>query len=257
MYITATQFALLVEEIQDRYSRQGDELDDAEEIRAILLRDYPQVHGVVPPPVYERIRREYLPEDWDMEIPQQREIRPRPGRPVLSSGSPRDRYAPPRPPRDPRLQIQADLDLLRTNPIGAMTYLVHRARGIESDRAMRWAHLSGRLYELMTIAGARHTHRAISGQTGQPGDIHDRRAVSASRADMVMRATPAGPPPGGRPLRRSMRLRPVSSAPSPGYPARSMSMRSAIRPPRHRFLQNIPASQVRAGLREQVRRTAR
>lgn len=257
MYIDATQFAILLEEIQERYSASGRDLDSAEEIQEILLRDYPQIQGVTPPPAYQQIRRDYLPEDWDMEIPQERPMRSRRG-PTISAGSPRDAYASSRPPRDPRLQIQADLNLLRSNPMGTMTYLIHRARGIESERAMRWAHLSGRLYDLMLITQARRVSRAVSGETGQPGsDYYHQRAVSSARADMAMRALPTVRPPTTRRAPRPGRLRPVETAPAPGYPARSAATHTAARPPQYRFRQRVPPSQVRDGLRRLGRRPAR
>lgn len=137
---------------------------NAEEVRSSLLSDHPDLEGVLPPPNYDQILHLYLPRSWQrLQMrapyhPQRQQIRPltdanlRPVAPAprLERGSIYDEFAQ-TPPPDPVQQILDDLDVLRGDPMAALTYVCHRARGIDSREAMLWARLTANVHALLQI----------------------------------------------------------------------------------------------------------
>jgi hypothetical protein len=223
MWITAEEFVGLLEEMR----RQGRDLRDPDAVRAALLEERPDIEGVYPPPSYEEVLRRYVPDEW-REV----ELLPPPRHhhgPALVAGSPSDSSrASTTPPPDPGQQILADLDLLRSEPMGAMAYVVARGAGAESPEAMHWARftaLTARLMAMtMTSGGRLIASRAISGTTGLPRDSHLTRAESHARFNAAMAGAPAL--------------------------ARTSGPCKAAAVARPAYRQQIPPEQVRANLRE-------
>jgi hypothetical protein len=216
MYVTAEEFLDMLHEIRERYRDSHLNLDDPEIMHTLLMREFPQVEGVVPPPSFETIRERYIPEEWRMLIPESR----RDG-PVLSEIRPREVVSTTDPVVQWCRQVVADLDSLRSDAFTAMSYVVQRSRGEDSRTAMDRARATGQLVQvfiMFTPVGIEATHRSISSSTGQPRDIHQQRAGQVTEQVLVSRARSTGTV---RPLR--LQLQPVSLAARPGYPARAPS----------------------------------
>jgi len=232
VYITAEEFAWLLTEMRRRFASSGRDLSNPRVVRDLLRRHYPDIEGVTPAPGFAQIQRRYLPSEWNMELPQPP---PRPRGPAISSLTPAEAARSTRPPPDPGARIISDLNLLRTCPIGALTYVTMTVSGVESREAMNWARLSSQLTQLllMTPGGMRAGHRAISGQTGQVDAVHEARAVRAGRANAYQARIPTHP----------------RGAPPPAAPPSSPK----TRPVRQRF-GGIPPEQTRARLPDIARR---
>jgi hypothetical protein len=240
MYVTAEEFLDMLHDIRERYQGSRYNLEDPQVMHTLLVREFPEVEGVIPPPAYETIRERYIPEEWRMAIPQPRSSH-RDG-PALVSGTPEDRFATTDPVEELRQQILADLDSLRSDPFCAMTYVVERSRGVDSQTAMNRGRAVGQVVQLVTMSsrwGIRATHRAMSGTTGRPRDFYQRRAEQVAEQEMVSRArisrqvvVPSSQPPTMARVRRRPspvpspertreRLRRIAAqAGSPGSPRR-------------------------------------
>lgn len=165
MRITAEQLVTLTMNLRVDPRFSGRQFYEAYQVRDALLSDHPDLEGVAPPPSYDHIRQVYLPPSWNrtqMRQPYHPErtairpltdhnLRPEPPRsgPAFEAGHRRDAYAPFQPPPSPIEQILADLDVLRGDPMAALTYVCHRSRGIESAEAMRWARLTANLHAML------------------------------------------------------------------------------------------------------------
>ncbi|MCK7510877.1 MAG: hypothetical protein MZV70_46945 [Desulfobacterales bacterium] len=89
MYVTAEEFLDMLQAVRERYRGGGYNLEDPQVMHTLLMRDFPHVEGVVPPPSYETIRERYIPEEWRMAIPQPRHR----GGPAWTAGTPEDEFA--------------------------------------------------------------------------------------------------------------------------------------------------------------------
>jgi hypothetical protein len=187
MRITAEQLVTLTMNLHMDHRFSGRQFYEAYEVRDALLSDYPDLDGVQPPPSYEHIRQAYLPPSWqrvqmrEPYHPERASVRPlidrdvqpepHPDSPHLEAGRRRDDWAPFQPPPDPIQQILDDLDALRGDPMAALTYVCHRARGIESAEAMLWARLTANVHSMLqaTPGYIRADQRAESMRQGQEG----------------------------------------------------------------------------------------
>jgi hypothetical protein len=187
MRITAEQLVTLTMNLHMDHRFSGRQFYEAYQVRDELLREHPDLDGVDPPPGYDHIRQAYLPPSWQrvqMREPYHpersavrpltdRDLRPEPhaASPHFEAGQRRDAWAPFQPPPDPIQQILDDLDVLRSDPMAALTYVCHRSRGIESAEAMRWARLTANVHSLLQIThGYIHAdQRAESMRQGQEG----------------------------------------------------------------------------------------
>ena len=165
MRISAEQLITLTMNLHMDHRFSGRQFYEAYQVRDALLSEHPDLDGVDPPPSYEHIRQAYLPPSWQrvqMREPyhperggvrplSDRDLRPEshPTSPHLEAGRRRDDWAPLQPPPDPVQQILDDLDVLRGDPMAALTYVCHRARGIESAEAMRWARLTANVHSML------------------------------------------------------------------------------------------------------------
>jgi hypothetical protein len=221
MYVTAEEFLDMLHEVRERYRNSHLNLDSPEVMHTLLRREFPQVEGVVPPPSYDSIRERYIPEEWRMLIPESRRDSP-----ALSAIGPNEVVSTVDPVAQWCRQVVDDLDSLRGDAFVAMSYVVQRSRGADSRTAMDRARATGQVVQMFimfTPVGIEATHRAASGSTGQPRDIHQQRAEQFTEQVLVSRARSTGT---ARPLR--LQLQPVSIAARIGYPARAPS--GGIRP---------------------------
>lgn len=227
MYVTAEEFLEMLHEIRERYRNSHLNLDDPEVMHAILLREYPEVEGVIPPPSYETFRERYIPEEWRMLIPESRR-----GAPAISEIRPGEEGSLTDPVAEWCRQVMADLDTLTGDTIAGMTYAVDRSLGMDSRSAMDRARATGQLFQIVALANRRAYYQAVSGSSGQPRDTHTTRAEQVAQQEMSSRARAAGRQIStgmrDRPRRDTTPLRPVSAAVRPGYPARApMTIRVA------------------------------
>lgn len=266
MLITANEFALLLYELRLRYNDSGYPMNNPDFVRGLFQEEHPEVTGVVPPPAYEQILEEYIPREWRIgQEPQERRF---PNSPRLEAGSPSDCLDQTPPNNDIGERILRDLDMLRSSPIGALTYIHLRSRNVESEEAMNYAHLAGHVGRLLLISrvAMRASHRSVS-PSGTIDAAHEQRAEALARASLVMNATPVGP--GSRSLagtvvqRRSSRPRrqPLTSRKLLFISlaaAESQVQRRSSRPRRQRQRPSmIPPREIRENLREMVRRHGR
>ncbi len=218
MYVTAEEFLDMLHEVRERYRDSHLNLDDPAVMHRLLRREFPEVEGVVPPPSYQTVRERYIPREWRMLIPESRRDAP-----AISAIGPDEVVSTVDPVAVWCSQVVADLDSLRGDAFVAMSYLVQRSRGADSRTAMDRARATGQviqMFMMFTPAGIEATHRAVSGSTGQPRDIHQQRAAQFTEQVLVSRARSTGTVYDRRP----MPLRPVSIAARPGYPARAPSV---------------------------------
>ncbi|MCU0577770.1 MAG: hypothetical protein MUD15_13260 [Desulfobacterota bacterium] len=209
MYVTAEEFLDMLQAVRERYRGGGYNLEDPQVMHTLLMRDFPHVEGVVPPPSYETIRERYIPEEWRMAIPQPRHR----GGPAWTAGTPEDEFATTDPVEEERRRILADLDSLRGDPICAMSYVVQRSRGMDSRTAMTIGRATGHVFQLYAMANHHAYIRSVSGTTG-------RRRDSRTARDMhIPDPQPATLPGASR--RAPLTLSPMSTAMRPGYPART------------------------------------
>ena len=167
MRIRAEQLVTMVIDVHARYARSRSRWDP-HSLHDLLVHEYPDLDGVFAPPSFDDILHDYVPPTWvgAMQIhyqPERPQIRPLFDRPLTplpvhiaegprwESGSRRDAWAPLNPPPDPVQQILRDLDLLRSDPMAAMTYVCLSARGLESPEAMNWARLTSNVWALAQI----------------------------------------------------------------------------------------------------------
>jgi hypothetical protein len=189
MWVTPEQLHALIRQIRIEYGPTPD-LVRIPEVVAHLLRQEYGIDGVYDPPPFNTIVAEYTPEYW----------RQRTRGPTISSGTWRDRFS--RPPTYAE-QVMADLNLLTSNPIAALVYVICRAAGVESGQAIEF----GRFVGLVTVAltattrhGRVSASRALSGSSGRPRDAHiseaERRAlVYQIGSGRLESSTAPGPPP--------------------------------------------------------------
>lgn len=218
MYVTAEEFLDMLHIIRDRYRHSHLNLDDPEVMHTLLLREFPEVEGVVPPPAYETIRERYIPEEWRMTIPESRRDTP-----TLSAIQPGEVVSTVDPVAEWCRQVVEDLDSLRSDPITAMTYVVDRSAGMDSRSAMDRARATGQLFQLLIISNRRGwiaTSRAVSGSTGEPRDIRVTRVVQHMEREHLGRDVVGRRPVSAR-RDPPLTLQPVSVAARPGYPARA------------------------------------
>jgi hypothetical protein len=218
MYVTAEEFLDMLHIIRERYRNSHLDLDDPEVMQALLLREFPEVEGVIPPPSYRTIRERYIPEEWRMLIPESRR-----GDATLTAGTPQDRFATTDPVATWCRQVVSDLDALRSDAITAMTYVVDRSAGMDSRTAMDRARATGHVFQLMIVSSRRGwiaTHRAVSGTSGQPRDVRETRVVQHMERELLAREAVGRRPVSAR-RDPPLTLQPVSVAARPGYPARA------------------------------------
>jgi hypothetical protein len=204
MRITAQQLVTLTMNVRLHRLHSGRQLYDAEEVRDILLSEHPDLEGVLPPPSYDQLLQIYLPPSWgrlQMRAPYRptraavRPLTDEPLRPMphatsprLVAGTSRDALAPFQPPPDPMEQILADLDVLRGDPMAALTYVCQRSRGVESAEAMNYARLTANVSRLLQISPG---YIRASGRAGEVRQRAEGMAGARQRAYHEAWAPPA------------------------------------------------------------------
>lgn len=188
MLVTVEQLQGLIEDLRIRFMPTWEYgmSRNPESIAYHLRHDY-GVEGVLPPPAYETIVREYTPADWRAQHP---------GAPRLESNNPLLESL--REPPSYEDQVLADLDLLRSSPIAALVYVLCRSTGVENQQAIAWGRLAS-LVATALMAGTRTgqmaTQQAISGSSGRERDAHITRAEQQVRMDQFGETRQQGPGP--------------------------------------------------------------
>jgi hypothetical protein len=240
MYVTTEEFLDMLHQIRERYRGSHYNLRDPEVMHTLLLREFPEVEGVIPPPSYESIRERYIPEEWRMLIPESRR-----NAPALSEIRPGEEGSLTDPVAEWCRQVVADLDTLRGDTFAAVTYVVDRSMGMDSDEAMDRARATGQLIQIVAMSSRRSYLRSISGTTGRPRIRSFARyhytpeptggfeiplpvrtgtpGVAPSPVPGAPGPAPAAPSPGPAAPRTPLPMRPVSTAVRPGYPARLLT----------------------------------
>lgn len=183
MRISAEQLTRIVLDLMGRYSNGPYDMSNPETVWSLIQRDYPSVDGVSAPPSDEDIRRRFIGDFWASYTAPTLETRS--SGPTIGPESAanieynaRLRAAGITPEMmDPGRRLLAELDLLRGNPIAALSFVTSTAMGRNRDEAMRVAAATGAVYDLASglVAGTSGEISHSSGPTvssGRPPDAY-------------------------------------------------------------------------------------
>jgi hypothetical protein len=154
MRISAEQLARLIIYVHDTYSGGPWDLSSDVTVCELIHRDFPEITDVAPPPSPEELRRRYLSEFWaSYEVPA---FDPEPGPSIGVESAANRRFNEElraryhgAPPPSPAERMMSELELLRSNPMGALTYVTMRACHYNNTEAMRYARISGGIWSVI------------------------------------------------------------------------------------------------------------
>ncbi len=160
MRISSEQLTRIVLELMGRYSNGPYDMSNPEAVWSLIQRNYPSVDAVGPPPSDEEIRRRFVGDFWaSYTVPP---LETRSSGPTIGPESAasieynnRLRAAGVTPEMmDPGRRLLAELDLLRGNPIAALSFVTSTAMGRNREEAMRVAAATGAVYNLASCLAA-------------------------------------------------------------------------------------------------------
>lgn len=154
MRITSGQLARLIIWVHDRYSGGPYDLSNPRTVFELIHREFPEVDAVAPPPSPEELRRTYIENFWRSYEAPSFEADPAAtiGPESRASREYNDRLRAMYhggPPPSPAERMLSELDLLRSNPMGALTYVTMRACHYNNSEAMRYARISGAVWDVV------------------------------------------------------------------------------------------------------------
>jgi hypothetical protein len=168
MRITSGQLARLIIYVHDRYAGGPYDLSSPRAVCGLILQDFPEIDGVAPPPSPEELRRRYIENFWrSYEAPSfESEPAATIGPESRANREYNDRlramyHGGPVP--SPAERMMSELDLLRSNPMGALTYVTMRACHYNNSEAMRYARISGAVWDVVAAG----TPAPVSDVTGR------------------------------------------------------------------------------------------
>lgn len=168
MRISSEQLARLIIWVHDRYSGSPFDLSNPRTVCDLILQNFPEIDSVAPPPSPEELRRRYIESFWRTYEAPSFDMDPAAtiGPESAANRAYNDRlramyHGGPVP--SPAERMLSELDLLRSNPMGALTYVTMRACHYNNAEAMRYARISGAVWDVVAAG----TPAPVSDVTGQ------------------------------------------------------------------------------------------
>ncbi len=157
MTITAGQLARLMVYVHERYASGPYDLSNVATVCELISRDFPEITDVADPPSPAELERRYVRDFWrSYDVPP---LDPEPGPSIGRESAASIEYNRRlratyhgAPPPSPAERMLSELNLLRSNPMGALTYVVMRANHYNNDEAMRYARVSGGVWDMISAA---------------------------------------------------------------------------------------------------------
>jgi hypothetical protein len=155
MIISAEQLARIVIEIRREYESSPIDLTRPQNLADLALEEYPSITGVSRPPSPVELERRFLREFWaSYEVPS---FDPEPG-PTIGVESRENIEYNERlramyhgmPPPSPAERMMSELNLLRSNPMAALTYVTMRATHHTNEESILYSRAAGGAWDILS-----------------------------------------------------------------------------------------------------------